>query len=187
MVDEMADIHTGEDIVVRLQRLQRKRGWEVRTSTAILVKLKKLKVSRKPTLDNLSKAALAQALGINMSRVRDWVKIYGLPARKTEGGYYAIKMADFVEWASNHLDLICDIERDILEWTGIPVETLDQMPPTRFVSSAPRAVRCETGEVFRSMTEAGRAKYVNPESIPRAILRNGTAGGFRWEYVEVKS
>lgn len=53
-------------------------------------------------------------------------------------------------------------------------------------NGSPRAVRCvETGEEFKSLAEASRAKGVHKNSL-WSVLRgpSKTAGGLHWEYVE---
>ena len=41
----------------------------------------------------------------------------------------------------------------------------------------------ETGEVFRSLAQAGKTINKGSESISRAIKRKGKSGGYHWEYV----
>lgn len=46
-------------------------------------------------------------------------------------------------------------------------------------------VRCiETGEIFENSVEASRSIGLNKRAVTNAIHRNGSAGGYHWEYVE---
>lgn len=188
LIERLADELPGLEIIKRLQRFQRRNGWKVRTDVAILLKLKRMKISRKPTLDNFSGSDLARLLGVDRERVRLWTRCHELPFRRIHRNCTAISTADFVEWAGKNPELVAGINPENLEWLGLPSELIEDVPTVRVVRSAPRPVRCvDTGEVFRSVKEAGRRKYVNAKNIPAAIARDGSTGGLRWEYVEVKS
>ncbi|MEW9581398.1 hypothetical protein ABQJ48_07370 [Paraburkholderia sp. DGU8] len=58
----------------------------------------------------------------------------------------------------------------------------EQLRPKQY---ATRGVRCiETGEVFESLTQAGRAKGISSSHITSVCKgRRSQAGGFRWEYL----
>jgi hypothetical protein len=187
LIEKAADVYHGETIAKRLQALQRKNGWKVRSTTAILTKLKRCGVSRRPTLNNFSRNELARVLGVPHDRVRSWTRHHGLPYQKIHDSCYAIQTFEFTRWAASHLELIADIDRETLEWIGMPHAVLAAMPPQRIVRSARRPVRClDTGEVFESVHEAGRRKFLSPKSISSAISRCGRSAGMRWQYVEAQ-
>eukprot|EP00808_Paulinella_micropora_P031228 g26590.t1 len=68
-------------------------------------------------------------------------------------------------------------------------------PRNRNIMVAPRPrgrpgqpVKCmDTGEVFRSVTEAARAMGVTDEAIFKAMRKNQRSAGFRWQRIEAEN
>lgn len=61
----------------------------------------------------------------------------------------------------------------------------DRIPIFKPLKGTRRSVRCiDTGEVFTSITDAGKEKGFNPCHLGEVCLgKRNLAGGFRWEYV----
>ena len=65
------------------------------------------------------------------------------------------------------------------ECCGIPVEFING---SGYGSS--KAVKClETGKVYRSALEAGKAVNRHSSSINNAIKRSGRCAGYHWKYI----
>lgn len=64
------------------------------------------------------------------------------------------------------------------------IENIEKMVKERITGRKGYKVRnIETGEVFRSLAQAGKTINKGSESISRAIKRKGKSGGYHWEYV----
>ena len=64
------------------------------------------------------------------------------------------------------------------------IENIEKMVKERITGRKGYKVRnMETGEVFRSLAQAGKTINKGSESISRAIKRKGKSGGYHWEYV----
>lgn len=83
---------------------------------------------------------------------------------------------------------------DNLEWcTGkynVNYGTGHKRATKNIIKTLGRCVQCiETGEVFRTMADAGRKYNINPGNIGNAcIYRNytPTAGGYHWKYITLE-
>lgn len=178
LVKELVGFVPFPDIVKRLQKLERQRGWDVRSEDAVRGKIVRMKLRIKPQYDSLNACAMAAMLGVDPHRVYRWISTYGLPARKV-GDRWCVKLRAFSQWAKKHPKWLAGVPADRLEEvvggkipSGIPARS----------SGYPRRVRIvETGQEFASMRQAAIANHISSSAIWAALETGGTAGGVRWE------
>lgn len=154
-------------LIRKFQRKARKEGWPDRTSTAIAVKMKKLKISYVAELDGLSCTGLGKILGIERDRVHDWVERGLLRSRRLRGRrHHRIMSDDFVEFAKRNPEWLTDIPREGLAYF-LDEETVQliqsQKPRTRGVAFQIR--HAVTGKVYRSLHQAEREEYLSRAAI----------------------
>lgn len=171
------------DLVTRFNRMAARQGWPERTQASIEVKLRRLGICTKSTLDQVSIGTLANTLGINRSRIRRWI-VCGLPARMLNPTRRAIALKDLRSFAKLHPQRFYGIEPERLEWIGID--------PTSIPSDTPQGVRVpmqrlDTGEIYPSITEAACASYVDLRALQAALRDDRPCAGIQWKRVTVNS
>jgi hypothetical protein len=174
-----------EAIAKRIQRLDKKRGWPVRSTTAIYVKAKRLYPSVRPVVDNFTRNEIANILGINAERVRMWTRTHGLEFKRRHRSGLSIKASQFRSWAYDHPEKLAGVRSERLDYLMNDLEFckhVEQLPYTG-VGIAKPVKNLSTGQTFKSAREAAKATYISRRSIADAIERNGKSAGYRWEYI----
>jgi hypothetical protein len=140
----------------------------------------------RPILDNWTLQELANILGVDRDRVRLWTRWSNLKYSKRSGGFFAIKRADFIEWAHKNPNKLASIDAERLNYVLDDLDFCEQVSELPYVGSGiERKVKnLTTGQVFRSEREAARQSYFTRWCIAAAIKRGGKAGGDYWEYVD---
>lgn len=186
LLEEYCGVRPVREVVRMVQRLNKKQGWPIRSSTAIKVKIKRMGLSRVCVVDNFTPSELARIFSVPRDRVEMWVESKGCPYRKVDGYKGAIRLSSFQKWAAQHPDLLAEIDQDALFYI------LDDASLVKHISGLslpaigrPQAVRrLDTGETFKSVRNAAKKSYVHPKNIREAIRRDGTSAGTKWEYVK---
>lgn len=175
-----------EAIARRIQRLDMKKGWPVRSKTAIYVKAKRLYSCVRPVLDNFTRNEIASILGLSGERVRMWTRTHGLEFKRRYRSGLSIKASQFRAWAYNHPDKLAGIPADRLNYLMNDLDFCEHVAelPYEGIGIAKPVKNLSTGQVFRSVGQAAKATYISKRSIADAIKRGGKSAGYRWEYVE---
>lgn len=120
---------------------------------------------------------LAKLVGVDSSTVLYWIREFDLPAKKLTNkrltSYYKISEFEFKRWAIANSNLI-RIKQSVRSRFGIPPRITLESKPVRRVSD---------GKVYISLKEAAKDNWVVYQSISRAIAKEGTCVGSRWEFV----
>lgn len=185
LLEDFCRVKPVKDVIRAVQRLERKNGWPIRTSTSIKVKIKRMGLSRVCIYDNLTPSELARICDVPRDRVEGWVERRECPCRWVDGNKRAISLSAFQKWVRENRELLAGISRDALAFILTDknlIEDIASLPPP--VVGRPRPVRrIDTGQTFESVKAAARASFVHPKSISGAIRRGGRSGGTMWEYI----
>ena len=184
-LESLAGLYPLEKICKKMRAYQERNGLPVRSQDAIKVKITKMGVSRKRTLDNFNLAELARVLGVNRARTNNWYTNYRLPIRR-HGHSIAVPLEKFREWAYANPRLFADIDPERLNWLMDDAvfcqSTQELCRPTPGRKLAVQ--RLDTGEIYSSVAEASRSVYASNGVIGKAIARGGKGAGVFWRYVE---
>ena len=166
----------------RFNTRAKRNNWALRNENAIKVKLQRLNLGKKCTVDNFTRRELARALGISPDRIRGWTRA-GLPWTKVARNQSAIRVTDLRAWLLENPQWATGISEQELGWIigKDAAETIAQADHSDRGYAKP-VICLDTGEVFPSVKAASRAKYIDHRSISGAIRRNGKAAGLRWAY-----
>lgn len=187
LLEKLSGRYPFPDIVQRVQSLDRRRGWSVRTEAAISSQMKRMRLSFRCTLDNFTCIELASVLNIGVGRVRyTWKRRHGLPVRRIAKNQNAISLKEFRVWATAHPSCLAGIDRDCLLWVlGDPVlaEHCSQLPVVG--QGKPKKVRrLDTGEEYPTLKAAAAAVHVEPATISEALRTKRACVGIWWEVVQ---
>lgn len=174
-----------EAIAKRIQRLDRKKGWPIRSTTAIYVKAKRLYPSVRPVIDNFTRNEIANILDVSAERVRMWTRTHGLEFKRRYRSGLSIKASQFRTWAYQHPEKLSGISANRLDYLMNDMsfcEHVEQLPYSGIGIAKP-VRNLTTGQVFKSVREAAKATYITKRSISGAIERNGKSAGCHWEYI----
>jgi hypothetical protein len=183
LIERIAGTMPMADIIKKVRSFQRRNGLEVRTETAVKLKLKRMGESRKCTLDNLTQYELSRMLGISFDRVRNWTRLHNLPYKRAARNQFAIKLSDVRELAERKPHLFAGIEWATLMWLLDDEKLADSCLKSKLTGLPMPVKRLDTGEVFPSIKEAAGRSYVTPGCIQGAIKRGGRSAGTQWELV----
>jgi hypothetical protein len=180
LLEKLAGEKPIAEIIKAVQRLDRRMGWQAKTDTAIQVKMKRLGLSRRCTLDNFTPAELARILGIPRDRPESWVEKFGLPYRKVDGYKGAILLKDLRQWASVNPHRMAGCTEEGLQWLlgdelGSAIAALPI--PTH---GRPKPVTRDDGVEYSSIKAAARANYIHRSRIREAVIGGGKSAGYRW-------
>jgi hypothetical protein len=185
LLDTLSGTLPFHEIVDKIQKLDKRLGIPERSAIAIGVKMKRMGLSKRPTLSHMTTGDIARTLSVPRDRVELWTEKYGLKAERLIKDWRLISLEDFTEWAHQHPELLGGLSQDALEWlTGdrdFAVERAAESPDWR---GRPMPVRrLDDNRTFPSIKAAARACYLHPASIRRALKKNGaTCDGAKWEY-----
>jgi hypothetical protein len=187
LIDDLLGSYPIEVIAKRIQALDKKKGWPIRTVLAVEVKAKRLYPSVRPVFNNFSLNEIANILGISRERTRLWTRTHGLPYVRRHTSCLSIKQKDFQDWAYKHPKKLAGIEAERLnylmdDWDFC--EEVEQMPYAGEGIARP-VKNLTTGQVFKSVYAAAKASYVVKGCITGAIKRGGKSAGCQWEYVSM--
>jgi hypothetical protein len=162
------------------------KGWPERGREAIRLRLKRLGISRKCSLDNFTLYELARQLDCSRDRVESWIQRYGLPCRKVSRNQLAIRRTDLIRFAQAHPHRLAGIDPERLLWLLEDAELVERISRLSVsLQGLPRSVRrLDTGEVYGSCHQADRAHFLSRGSVGRAARTGTRAAGFQWEYLE---
>ena len=175
------------DLCKRMRMLARKRGWPIRSNTAVRVRIDRLGLSQRCKEDNFSRTELSRLLGVHPCLVRKWINSYGLGYRKIARSQIAISIDHLKAFFQAHPQHFADIPLD--KAAALLGDDFTQAIYQRSLSVKPRRRRCrpvlcvDTGEVFPSVRAAGRAKFITYSAILDSMRRGGRSGGYQWQYV----
>lgn len=174
------------DIVQRLQNLDRRRGWPIRTENAVETQMKRMKLGFRCTLDNFTCIELARILNVGANRVRyTWKRRHGLPVRRIAQNQNAISLKEFRVWAANNPQCLAGIDRDCLLWVLDDPGLADYCSqlPVAGQGKSKRVRRLDTGEEYPTLREAAKAIYVAPNSLREALKYQRACAGICWEVI----
>jgi hypothetical protein len=186
LIDDLLGSYPIEVIAKRIQALDRKKGWPIRTDLAVEVKAKRLYPSVRPVFNNFPLNEIANILGISRERTRLWTRTHGLPYVRRHTSCLSIKAKDFQEWAYKHPEKLAGIEAERLNYLMDDWDFCEEVEQMVYAGEGiARPVKnLTTGQVFKSVRAAAKASYVTKACIPGAIKRGGKAAGHRWAYVD---
>ena len=156
-----------------------------RTKDAIWQQASKRRISLRCYGKQLTIADVAAILGISKHRVRRWITLGLVPAKR----YYWVYLnrKDLVAMAKAHPQELHSISRErlyqLLESEDLADCTVTKAKDTRN-PHGPRPVRCvETGFQWPSISAASRAVYCNSGSISKAVRHGWAVANRHWEFV----
>lgn len=181
-LEGMGDLYRLDDIVKRLNALQSKNGWQVRTRKSIYARLLRLGYRAYPGLDGFSMVAISNHLGVHRTIVKRWVVKFGLPARIYKSNW-EFKISSFRKWAYAHPELLAGIDAERLNWLMEDTEFCESLELRRKCAGKQPVVRVEDGAVFSTIKEAAKQANVDPSAIWQAVNKDYCCAGYRWRYL----
>lgn len=156
-----------------------------RTKDAILQQARKRRISLRCCGEKMTIADVAAILGISNHRVRRWIRLGLVPAKRYCWVYISRK--DLVAMAKAHPQELHSISRERLYQLLESEDLADHIVISargKRDPSGPRPVRCvETGHQWPSISAASRAIYCDSGSISKAVRRGWAVAGRHWEFV----
>lgn len=189
---KMTSSHSIPSILEKVNELAEDRGWHQRNYESVKRKLNRLGLSTKATIDNVSLHFFARQLGVDISRVRHWLK-RGMPTTKI-GGLRTVNIGKFRKWASGNEYYISGLSISVLEWLFECDADDDDSAAADFckrVAAAPylparkkAVIRLPDGKRFDSVTEAAASCFYQRHRISTAIRNGHEVGGYRWKMAD---
>jgi len=157
------------------------RGWTIRTDTAVDVKLGRLAIKLKKSLqaksDNWSMRQLERMFDIPVDRIRNWVR-QGLPCRKYARNLSGISKEDLRQFAKQHPEKFWGIEPKYLQpiLGTVTASAISKIPQQTMGVTIP-VIRLDTGEVIKSARAAaiqliGSNDQADTDRVKASILRS---------------
>lgn len=185
ILERMSGSHPVESIRASVARLDRKKGWPVRSIGGVKAEMGRRNLKRRCLDDNLTMAMLADCLGVATSVVHGWKTRLGLPVRLMSERRSCVCLRAFRKWAKAHEDRLYGLEFDRLLWV------LDDAAWARRLSEQKakrpgvqvRLRRSDTGAVFQSLNQAARSAYISPSALGKHVQQGRdrfVAGAIEW-------
>jgi hypothetical protein len=165
---------TGE-VIKAFKRLAKKNNWPDRTPEAVLIKIKRSGISRKPIDDGWNCTGLSEALGCSRDRVHHWVEQGLLKSkRRANKRHHRIKQEDFLEFAQRCPEWLTGLDRDRLEYL-LPPELVDRIMalPLRMNGLAYIVKSNRTGKIYSSAKEAAKHEFLSRSRIAEIAKTSG--------------
>ena len=183
---EFLQERVGSDEVRSVVKVFQKQ-WPDRGETAILLKIKRLGLSRVPMDGGWNCTGLSALLGCNRDRVHDWVARGLLKTSRKKGNRnHRILEGDFQKFAKHHPEWLKDIPIDRLEilLSKRSIEHIEAQPDrTRGVRFKVRSDR--TGRIYESLRETEKEEFLSRACIAE-ILKTGRTSrdGFGFSLIQ---
>ena len=186
ILESLLTVQPLEVILKRIQQLDRRRGWPIRTRASLYTKSLDFSPTVRPILDNWPMQELANILGVDHERARLWTRWSNLKYTKRAGGFFSIKRADFIEWAYQNPEKLAGIDAERLDYVLEDYDFCERVSKLPYIGTgiARKVKNLTTGQVFKSAREAARQSHLSKWCVNGAIKRGGKAGGDYWEYVD---
>lgn len=161
-----------------------------RTSQSIKLKIHELGMSLRPQC-NFNASSLARTIGVSGDAVRYWIKI-GLEATRQNdvpNSPLYINPAALRRFARKRPELFGGLNRIdlyiVLEDEKLVDFILANYPNRNHALNPPNRVRCiETGRIYRSYKEAGKAVFVSRSGIYKSVKFGIAANGYHFELAD---
>lgn len=172
-LEEIAGTDEISKIVKRFRLRGRRNGWPERTEQAVLVKMKKLKISFRPTEAGWNCTTLAEILDVSRDRVHDWVARKLLRSDRAKGKrHHRITAKNFICFARNHPEWLTDINQNNLCYI-LPQPLVNRvLAQTIRTQGIKQPVRTNEGIAYPSLRAAAEGEYFSKAHI-RKIAKSG--------------
>jgi hypothetical protein len=185
-IKELAGSDHIDRVVRTFQALSAQNKWTKREGSAIKVKMKKLRLSFRAIDGGYTCATLSEALGIERTRAQRWVNNGLLKSLRSDGQrFHCITVSNFRDFALKNPRRIKDISTLALSafLSEEEIQGLRENKPPRGRAVPVRHVN--TGKIYRSLTEAGKAFYIDRSAIRKSIYAGRECGnGLKFEFLE---
>ena len=183
LLEDLIGYYFIHDLVKIYNQKASELGLPTRNYNGITVKLRRLGMSQKPSLDSFSGTDIATILGVNRRTVYEWQAKEGLPSRKVAKNKVVITKKDFTRWVRSRPYLLYGISKEQLELIIDDrklINECSQRKPVQRRHPVP-VVNLNTGQKFKSIKEAARKTFNGVQTIRRSIRsQRPTAFGDRW-------
>jgi len=185
-LERLAGDYPWSMVVRRHNQWSAANGRPLRTAVALARRANILGCGRVPEGEWITISTISAILGIDREKPRRWIRWGKIRSKReckrTPSPHY-ISRRSLQEWARREPDFFRPYPHDALVMLFSCRETADwvyEHPPL-----APRTrcrpVRCvETGEVYRSISEAAQASYVVPSRLQAIVNTHESANGRRF-------
>lgn len=170
-------------------------GRPKRTRASLVTALSRHRFPRRAVGSWVTTGGIAATLGLPSSTVEAWARrrdfpgVQGRQGERRPGTPRYVYRPDLRDWAKKHPQLFGGIDRAalvmLLEDEELADWIADNYPrrPQGLEATARPVRRLDTGEVYPSLSAAGRAVYVHRKAIEEAIAFGRRSAGVHWEFV----
>jgi hypothetical protein len=184
--DELDEIHTLASYYTTNEAIQRFKQWQKanpdlcgdrRSDRAIKYRICELRRNGLPRLDRLPIREWGKRLGIGRTQLSR--ALNRRPSQPRDAGITMHEIKRVLQRRpkllnGSNLEKIAELFGE--EWLNeIKIPRPGRRRPVK---------NLDTGEVFRSITEAHSAHYLSRTAIPKSIKDGHTAGGYHWGYLD---
>jgi hypothetical protein len=161
-------------VIEQFRKISKKNQWCDRSYNAILIKIKRSRISRKPIYGGWNCSTLAETLGCNRDRIHNWVERGLLKSTRKDGKrHHRITQKDFIDFATTYPKLLRDIDVENLKYL-IPEAAIAaiQLLPIRARGIRLTVKSLRTNKIYRSLRQAEKSEFISRSAIVRRIKNN---------------